>query len=159
MPGTGTWGDVSERLLATCGVTEDPAFYGGYASLDQRAVLTVPQRIMAAWAANDADAFADTFTENGSLLMQDRQLESREEIRAYMSAGFSGPLAGARVTGWPIAVRFLTDDVAVAVTQGGIIMAGQPGLDPATHIRATWVVVRDGDRLALMSHQSSPVAS
>ena len=69
--------------------------------------------------------FADVFTADGSLLMRDEQLTSREEILAYMSRGFRRAAGGAGVKGWPVEVTFLTDDVALVVTEGGIIMAGQ----------------------------------
>ncbi|MEU1753388.1 SgcJ/EcaC family oxidoreductase [Micromonospora matsumotoense] len=151
------WGDAT-ALLAAAGVPEDPSYYRGYTEADERAALTVAMRIQAAWAANDADMFADVFTDDGSLLMRDEQLTSREEIRAYMSRGFAGPLRGARVKGWPVEVAFLTDDVALVVTEGGIIMAGQDDIAPENFIRATWVMLRQPDgQLRLVSHQSSPI--
>ncbi len=157
MTGTRSWGTAS-KLLAEAGIAEDTSYYRGFTGDDEKAALTVAMRIQAAWAVNDADAFADTFAENGSLLMRDNQLTSREQIRSYMANGFAGPLKGARVKGWPIAVNFLTDDVAMVITEGGIIMPGQDGIDAANFIRAVWIVNRRPDgRLVLVSHQGSPV--
>ena len=154
---TNSWGDAT-AILAAHGVTEDTSFYREFTSADERAVLTVPQRIQDAWLKNDADVFADVFTANGSLLLQDNQLTSQDEIRAYMRAGFSGPLKGAHVYGWPLEFKFLDENVAIAITEGGIIRAGESEIAPENQIRAVWVVVRnaDGD-LNLFSHQSSPV--
>ncbi len=151
------WGSAS-ALLAEAGVPEDPSYFREFTGEDEQAVLTVPMRIQTAWERNDADMFAGVFTENGSLLMQDKQLTSRADIHAYMAAGFSGPLAGAKVKGWPISIRFLSDDVAMTVTEGGIIMAGEESTAPERKIRATWIVTRRSGRLELMSHQSSPIA-
>jgi uncharacterized protein (TIGR02246 family) len=152
-----SWG-VASTLLAAAGVNEDTSYYRGFTAENEKAALTVAMRIQAAWAANDADAFADTFVENGSLLMRDNQLKSREEIRSYMADGFAGPLKGARVKGWPIALKFLTDDVAMVVTEGGILMPGDTDIAAENFIRATWLIVRQPDgRLSLVSHQSSPV--
>lgn len=64
---TPTWGDAQE-ILASFGVTEDPAYYRGYSEPDEKAVLTIAMSIQEAWIRNDAELFA----ENGSLLMQDR---------------------------------------------------------------------------------------
>jgi uncharacterized protein (TIGR02246 family) len=154
---TPSWGDASD-LLAEVGVLEVPDYYGPFADTDEKAVLTVPQRIQAAWERNDAHMFADIFTQNGSLLMRDDQLTSRAQIRAYMAAGFQGPYRGARVTGWPLFIRFISADVAMVVTQGGILLAGETLVAPAREIRATWVVVREPDgQLRLLSHQSSPI--
>lgn len=153
------WGLASEHLHKA-GVVEDSSYYREFTGADQKAALTVAMRIQAAWADNDADAFADTFAENGSLLMQDEQLTSREQIRSYMSKGFAGPLRGARVKGWPVAIRFLGDDVAMLITEGGIIPPGDQEVRPERLIRATWVVVRRASgSLELVSHHSSPVKS
>lgn len=137
--------------------TPDPSYYGPFTSEREKAVLDVPQMIQAAWASNDADAFADVFTDNGSLLMREDQLTSRSAIRAYFAAGFQGAYKGAHVTGWPLAVQFPTPDVAVVVTQGGIILAGEDAVDPSREIRATWVIVADGGTWRLLSHHSSPI--
>jgi uncharacterized protein (TIGR02246 family) len=151
------WGDAG-TMLHSAGVTEDPSYYRQFTGADEKAALTIGQRIQAAWAANDADMFAGVFAENGSLLMQDRQLTSRAEIRAYMAAGFAGPLQGARVTGWPLDVQFLADDAAFFVTQGGIVLPGDDDLLPQRQIRAVWVIARRAPgELELVSHQGSPI--
>lgn len=152
------WGN-SSQLLAAAGLQEDDSYYRQFTAEDEKAVLTVPVRIQAAWASNDPDAFAGTFTEQGSLLMGETQLTSREQIRAFMAAGFRGPLLGAHVKGWPLAVNFLSPDVAMTVTEGGIIMAGETETAPERRIRATWIVIRQPDgRLELLSHHSSPIS-
>jgi len=152
-PSTGT----AAEILPEAGVEEDQSFYGPFTREGQKAVLTVPQRIQAAWLVNDADTFADIFTENGSLLMQNDQLASREHIRSYMAAGFQGVYWGARVTGWPLQVDFLADDVALVITQGGIILAGETEIAPVRQIRATWIIVNQDGQWRLFSHQSSPI--
>jgi len=152
-----SWGDAG-AMLAAAGVTEDPSYYRQFTAADEKAALTIGQRIQAAWAANDADAFADVFAPNGSLLMRDEQLTGRAEIRAFMADGFAGPFRGARVTGWPLKVKFLNDDVAFLVTQGGIVLATDDELLPEREIRAVWVIVRRAPgNLELLSHQSSPI--
>ncbi len=109
---------------------------------------------------NDADEFAGVFTDNGSLLMQDEQLTNREQIRAYMRAGFDGPLAGAPVKGWPLQVTFLAEDAedtAMVIAQGGIILDGETETAPERQIRATWIVVERDGEWSLLSHRSSPI--
>jgi uncharacterized protein (TIGR02246 family) len=152
-----SWGDAG-TMLAAAEVAEDPSYYRQFTGADEKAVLTIGLRIQHAWAANDADAFAEVFAENGSLLMRDEQLTSRAQIRSYMAAGFAGPFRGARVTGWPLEVKFLGDDLAFLVTQGGIVLATDAELLPEREIRAVWVIVRRAPgKLELLSHQSSPV--
>ncbi|MBO0832208.1 MAG: SgcJ/EcaC family oxidoreductase [Actinobacteria bacterium] len=152
-----SWGSAAE-ILASSGVPEKTSYYREFTREEQKAVLTIGMRIEAAWAANDAEMFASVFTEDGSLLMRDEQLTSRSEIRAYMARGFGGPYKGARVTGWPLLVKFLGPDAALFVTQGGILLAGEEIVHPDREIRAVWVVVRRGPgKLELLSHQSSPI--
>jgi uncharacterized protein (TIGR02246 family) len=154
---TKSWGRATE-ILAAASVDEDMSYYREFTGADEKAVLTVPMRIQEAWALNDADVFADIFTENGSLLMRDDQLTSREEIRSYFTAGFKGIYKGARVTGWPLFLRFLSDDVAMVITEGGILLAGDTEVAPSRQIRATWIIVKQQEgQLNLMSHQSSPI--
>ncbi|WP_340686956.1 SgcJ/EcaC family oxidoreductase [Amycolatopsis coloradensis] len=157
MPTTNSWGNATS-ILADHAVKEDTAFYRSFTSEDEKAVLTVPQRIQDAWLKNDADTFADVFAENGSLLLQDNQLTSREQIRDFMRAGFQGGLKGAHVYGWPLEVKFLGPNVAIVITEGGIIRAGESEIAPENQIRAVWTVVRGEDgELSLFSHQSSPI--
>lgn len=149
------WGDASQ-ILADAGVEEDPSYYRGFTADDEKAVLTVPMRIQEAWERNDADMFADVFAENGSLLMQDTQLTSREQIRQYMADGFRGPLKGARVRGGPLEIKFLSDTAAMVISEGGIQLAGEEATAPERSVRVTWVIVKESGRLKLFSHQSSP---
>lgn len=148
---------TASEILAEAGIEEDFSYYGPFTGDKERAVLTVPMRIQSAWARNDANAFADVFTDDGSLLMQDEQLTSREAIRTHMLAGFRGPLKGARVRGWPLAMNFVSDRVVVVVTAGGIIFPGDEDIAPERLIRATWVIVNSDGGWKLLSHQSSPV--
>jgi uncharacterized protein (TIGR02246 family) len=131
--------------------------YGDYSNGQEGAVLTAPLRARAAWEANDADAFADMFIENGSMLVGDEQLTSREQIRSYVGQMLSGGYRDTRWTETPREIRLLTDSTALCISDGGFVRAGTTTLDPLDVVRATWVVVkRDGDwRIA--SYQSSPM--
>jgi uncharacterized protein (TIGR02246 family) len=133
------------------------SYYGPFTGGEQAAVLSVPLRIRAAWESNDADAFADVFIENGSLLLGDDQLDGREEIRAHMAEGFAGPYQGARVTEQPLEIQFLTPDVALAITQGGVVPAGDSELASEREERAMWVCVKGPDGWRLAAQQTSPL--
>jgi uncharacterized protein (TIGR02246 family) len=150
-------GMTNKAASLVAGAKRWAGLYGDYPNGQEGAVLTAALRVRAAWDANDADAFADMFTDNGSMLVGDNQLRGREEIRAYLAEAFGGAYRGSRMTEEPREIRLLTDSVAIAVTQGGVIPAGSDALDPADEFRAMWVIVKvDGDwRVA--SHQTSPV--
>lgn len=132
-------------------------YYGAYPNGVEGAVLTVPLRARAAWEANDAEAFAELFTANGSELAGDNQLKGRDEIRAYMAEAFEGSYRDSRITEEPVEVRLISDDVAVAVTTGGVIRGGEDAPVPGNVYRAMWVLVREDGDWRLLAHQTSPL--
>jgi uncharacterized protein (TIGR02246 family) len=141
------------------GAKQWATYYGGFPNGEKGAAYTAALRIRAAWDANDADAFADMFVANGSMLVGDRQLMNREEIRSYMSSAFSGAYQGTKLTEEPLEIRLLTDSVALAVTDGGIVPGGADAVDPADLVRGTWIIVKaDGD-WRIFSRQTSPIKS
>jgi uncharacterized protein (TIGR02246 family) len=56
------------------------------------AVRSVPLLVRGAWKCNLADAVAEVLTDNGSMLVGDKQLDGREEIRAFLTQRFAGDL-------------------------------------------------------------------
>jgi uncharacterized protein (TIGR02246 family) len=122
------------------------------------AALAAPLRASAAWEANDADAFADVFVENGSILIGDDQLTDRDSIRTYLRDAFADRFRGTRVVHDPIEFRILAPDVAVVITEGGVVYEGETAVPADRAVRATWVsVLRDG-QWRLFSQQTSPIA-
>lgn len=128
---------------------------------NQDAVRGFVPRIVAAWAAGDADAFAAEFTRDASFIVpgQDTYLRSRAEIRAYMAAGFAGPLRGVRATATILDLRCLGRDVAVVVTQGGLLLPGETVVPPERIGRQTWVVHRQGSQWRVAAYQNSRISS
>jgi uncharacterized protein (TIGR02246 family) len=125
---------------------------------DIAAMQAVPGRIVAAWAENDADAFAEVFTEDGSLILPgDVFLTSREQIRAFMKAGYAGPYKGTRVYGEPLAFKALGPDAALIITKGGVLAPGETEVAPERQIRATWVLARAGGVWRLTAYQNTPI--
>jgi len=141
------------------GAKEWASHYGAYPNGAEGAVVTAPLRVRAGWDANDADAVADLFVENGSMLIGDAQLSSRDEIRTYLADAFAGAYQGTRLTDEPREVRLLTDDVAIAVTEGGISAQGKDEIDPADKSRSLWVLVKQDGDWRVVSRQTSPVNS
>jgi uncharacterized protein (TIGR02246 family) len=133
------------------------AYYGTFTSDREKEVLGVPLRLVAAWSKNDADGIANVFTEDGILILPGDVLkQGRGEIRAFMAAAYAGPFKGTGVTGVPVDVRFLNDEVALLRTHGGILAPGETEIDPELAVRSTWVVVKKDDTWQLAGYQNSP---
>lgn len=123
-----------------------------------KAAVFVPQRIVEAWANNDADAFADACAEDATMILPgDVYLASREQIRDYMKNAYDNEYKGTKVFGVPLGVRSLSEDVAALTTRGGVIQPGNTEVTPEDTIRATWIVARYGDEWLVAAYQNSYV--
>ncbi|MGK5523204.1 SgcJ/EcaC family oxidoreductase [Micromonospora sp. URMC 107] len=133
------------------------AYYGSFTSEKEKEALSVPLRLVAAWANNDAEGVADVFTEDGIMILPgDVFKRGRDEIRAFMAAAYAGPFKGTGVTGRPVDVRFVTDDVALLRTHGGILAAGETEIADELAVRSTWIVVKTNGQWQLAGYQNSP---
>jgi uncharacterized protein (TIGR02246 family) len=132
-------------------------FYGAFTGEREKEVLSVMLRLVAAWANYDADAVANVFTKDGVLILPGDVLKkSRDEIQAFMTAAYAGPFKGSRVVGKAVDVRFVSDDVALLRSHGGILAPGQTEIVPAMAVRSTWVVVKIENEWKLAVYQNSP---
>jgi uncharacterized protein (TIGR02246 family) len=125
---------------------------------DQAAAAKAPQRIVAAWADNDADAFAAACAEDATLILPgDVYLRSRDEIRSFMAAGYAGPYKGTRVFGEPLSLRMLSAEVCVLITEGGVLMPGEAKVSDEQAIRATWVLSKQGSDWLVSAYHNSKI--
>jgi uncharacterized protein (TIGR02246 family) len=125
---------------------------------DRQAVLEPLAALYRAWEANDAEAFVADYTDDASVIQPGVYEKDREQIRTAMAAAFAGPLHGSRATDQPVDVRFLTDDIAIVVSEGGIIFPGQDAVASERLVRATWVLVRRDDAWRIASYHNSPAS-
>lgn len=112
--------------------------------------------IVSAWAEHDADAFADAFVEDGTMIIAGTHVTSRPAIAEFMRTAFAGPYAGSRVTGQPVAVRSIAPGCTLIITEGGVIMPGEDEVAPQRAIRAGWLLVQDEGTWRLAAYQNTP---
>ncbi|EDY47189.1 SgcJ/EcaC family oxidoreductase [Streptomyces clavuligerus] len=128
----------------------------GPSDADKKAVVSLPGKIVAAWAAHDDQAFAKVFTPDGTMILPGVFKKGQEEIGAFMAEGFAGPFKGTRVTGEPLDVRFLSATSALLITRGGVLLEGEEEVAAERAIRATWTAVKDQGRWRLAAYQNTP---
>ena len=89
-----------------------------------------------AWEANDAEAFVADYLDDASVVQLGVYKKDRQEIRSTMAGGFAGPLKGSRVIDQPRDVRFLNEDTAIVISEGGIVFPGQNAVPSEGTVRA-----------------------
>jgi uncharacterized protein (TIGR02246 family) len=110
--------------------------------------------MVAAWDANDADTFAELYAEEATVVTAGSQQHGKDEIRAFMAAGFAGPLKGTTSTEEPQRIRFIGQDVAIVNSLGGFILPGGDAVLPSLQRQATWVLNRAGSGWLVESYHN-----
>ncbi len=123
---------------------------------DRQAVLDALKGGYEAWEANDADAFVAHYLEDASVVQPGIYKKDREEIRTTMAAGFAGRLQGSRAFDHAQDIRFLTDETAIVVSEGGIIFPGQDAVPSGSLVRATWVLAKRNGTWYVAAYHNSP---
>jgi uncharacterized protein (TIGR02246 family) len=104
------------------------------------AVRAVLDGVYTAWAENDADAFVASYAADATALLPGSYLQNKEAIRATMAAVFAGPLKGSRAVHQVQSIRFPGAGMAIVISKGAIVLAGET--EPRNENRAleTWVL-------------------
>jgi uncharacterized protein (TIGR02246 family) len=125
---------------------------------DEAAVRAVPQRIVAAWAENDAEAFAKVFTADGSMILPGGVfVTGRDNVRDFMAAGYAGPYKGTRVYGEPVAIKILGPATVLLITKGGVLVPGETEVAPERAVRASWLLAKHDGEWLLTAYQNTPL--
>jgi uncharacterized protein (TIGR02246 family) len=123
---------------------------------DDVAVRALLDRIYAAFAANDADAYVAGYAESAVAVMPGAYLNGRATLHAAMRQLFAGPLAGATGVFDVQSIRYLGTEVSVMISRGRVLLAGQSDAAKADPWLDTWVLSRDGDAWRVESFHSCP---
>lgn len=123
---------------------------------DMAATASLTQRMIAAWAAQDAETIANLFVEDGTMILAGTYCDSRTAIQDYFTRAFQGGYRGTQVTGKPLASRFFGPDAGVLLTAGGVLEPGETEVSDKQAIRASWTVVRRDGEWRLATYQNTP---
>jgi uncharacterized protein (TIGR02246 family) len=90
------------------------------------AIRSLMQQLMDRWAAGDAEGYAQLFTKDAPYVAFDGTVQNGQAgIMAAHRPLFEKWLKNSRLIGDISEIRFLTPDVALVLTQGNTIPAGQ----------------------------------
>jgi uncharacterized protein (TIGR02246 family) len=123
---------------------------------DMMAIAAVPAKMIAAWAAHDAEAFAELFTEDGTMMLPGIYKKGKAQICEYMTAEYAGRFKDTTVTGQPIEIKPLASGAVALLTEGGVIPPGQTQLSAESAIRASWILVNQDGQWKLAVYHNCP---
>jgi uncharacterized protein (TIGR02246 family) len=121
---------------------------------ERRAVLELGQALQHAWNRGDAATYASLFTDDADFVAWNGTYgRGRQAIEDGHRPLFDGPLAGSRMIlavddaeSTPTeSVRFVRPDVAIMVTTGAVMLAGQIATGPDHESVQTFVLVKNGN--------------
>lgn len=139
-------------MTVTTSVTSTP----GLSDAEMAEIAAVPARMVKSWAAHDAKAFSELFTQDGTLILPGVYKKGRDEIREFMTAGYAGPYKGTHVTGAPLDIKPLGEGAVALLTVGGVLAPGETVLSDKEAIRASWILVKREAGWQLAVYQNCP---
>jgi uncharacterized protein (TIGR02246 family) len=124
-------------------------------STEEAAVREVMTQLYAAWADNDADAFASHYVDEATVIMPGVLHQDSAAVRQSMAMGFNGPLKGSQGIDEPQSIR-IYGDTAIVVSKAGILMPGQQQLAATAKRFATWVFINQAGTWKVASYANCP---
>ena len=114
---------------------------------DEDAIRAIHKRMIDAWNAGDAEAFAAPFTDEANFVaFEGTHLKGRREIAAFHQQIFDTVVKGTRLQGEVKFVHFLSAVVAVMHSVVRVTLRGQTEASPSRDsMQLTVVTKRDGE--------------
>jgi uncharacterized protein (TIGR02246 family) len=125
-------------------------------TIDTRPVLDVLRRMYAAWAAADADTFADQYTDDATVVLPGTFHQGRAAVREFMTNAFTGRLKDTRGLDEPQDIRLIGKDTAIVVSKNAVLAAGEQEAPPDRERIGTWVLARQDGRWLVAAFTNSP---
>jgi uncharacterized protein (TIGR02246 family) len=124
---------------------------------DKAAIQAVLVDSYKAWEAGDADGMVANYTGDATAIMTGSLRDGRDVIRESMALAFEGPLKGSSTYNRQVSLRFVGRDAAIAVSESGILFAGETEVPDARKVNATWVFEKRDGRWLIAAYHNSPV--
>jgi len=134
---------------------------------DRDAIHALLRRVVDGWNRGDAEAMAAVFDDDADyIVFNGIQLKGRQQIALVHQQLFDTFLKGTRLGGGGQGegdlgntVRFLTTDVALVHSRGGVQRSGQSEPSPEQNSIQTFVVVKRKGQWSVASFQNTRIQS
>jgi uncharacterized protein (TIGR02246 family) len=127
-------------------------------SADEDAIRALPKRIESGWSQGSGRMIGDVYATDGKLVAGDGTVTvGREQISAYHDQLFANYLKGTKLLVEVTDVRFLTPDIALMHTAGGILWPGEQQLKPGNDGIQSFVTVRQDGAWRVLLFQNTRV--
>ena len=138
---------------------------------DEAAVRAVLSRVLSLWAEVtsgriNAEAIGTLYTDDADFVVGDgTHLHGRDEIVAYFRRMVAGTdahgttIGGTTVTADVKSLRFLDDEVALMLTQGGILFPGETTVPPERIGIQSAVLVKQHGEWLITAYQNTRIHS
>jgi uncharacterized protein (TIGR02246 family) len=123
---------------------------------DETEVRDAMRRIYAGFDANDAERYTAGYASRTTVITPGVCLKSRDELRDTMKEYFDGALKGSKGLYDVQRIRFVTDDVAIVISLGSVLLAGQTEPSPTDLFYDTWVFSRASGDWEVEAFHSCP---
>jgi uncharacterized protein (TIGR02246 family) len=145
------------RVLIAALLCTAPCFAS---SQDEDALRALVHRIVEGWSNANGSAIAGVYASDGTLVAGDGTVtRGPDEIARYHDRQFEHFLKGTRLTVEVRSVHFLSDDVALMQTEGGILWPGQQQLAPGNSGIQSFIAVREDGTWRVRLFQNTRVLS
>lgn len=124
---------------------------------DESAIDAVLAKSYRAWADGDATGMVADYTTDATAIMTGSLRAGRDVIRESMAAAFAGPLKGSSTYNRQLSIRFLGQDVAIVVTESGILLRDQTEVPDKGKVNCTWVLEKRHGRWLIAAYHNSPM--
>ncbi|NUR72354.1 MAG: SgcJ/EcaC family oxidoreductase [Hamadaea sp.] len=121
---------------------------------DEDAIRAVFDTVASAWAAGDAEAFAEAYAENATAILPGYFLPGKATITESMAGAFAGPLHGSKRVHTLQSLRFIQADVAIVISRSSTDFPG--GAGPISLV--TWVLAKQDGRWRIEAYHDCPAA-
>jgi uncharacterized protein (TIGR02246 family) len=135
---------MKHRVLIAAVLCAVTCLATGAPSQDEEGLRGLVQKIVEGWSNADGGMIASVYASDGTLVAGDGTVtRGPGEIARYHDRQFQEFLKGTRLTVAVRSVHFLSEDVALMQTEGGILWPGQQQLAPGNSGIQSFIAVRE----------------